>query len=303
MTQSTRVSRTSPPDLDIVIPARGEVETLRKCLSSVIEDAQGCNIQVIVVANGPERARSLEIVAELTALATARGVQLLALAEERPGKANALNRGDAYRRGGPVLYLDADIRFLPDSLPSLCEYLNAHDTPRLVAPPRKIARSPSFVTRHFARVWATLPAVAQEVVAVGCYAVNSQGRMRWAEFPNLLNDDAFVRSRFAPTERQLLSRGGALQELPQGPALLSTLRRWREGNLQLRDIAAPDALPEGDRYGSAPDAGMKRNMLHVLRHPSLWVSMPIFLWATFASRRAGRTLSPQTDWLPARSLD
>jgi hypothetical protein len=155
-----------------------------------------------------------------------------------------------------------------------------------------VRRAKSARTRAFGRVWASLPGVAGDVLGIGCYAVNAAGRRRWRTFPDLIADDAYVRSRFRFAELHITPYGGVLISLPDGAALVSTVRRWRAGNAELRAL-------EG--AGSDPRRGLVSNLAHILRHPRLWRDMPWFALVSLLAR-AGR-IPRGAGWLPHRWPD
>ena len=102
----------------------------------------------------------------------------------------------------------------------------ASPSPALLLPARRMAR-------RYARVWAALPAVSGEVTGNGCYAVSRAGRRRWTSLPEIVADDAFVRARFAPSERSLVPDEHFVFAFPDGPGLVGVLVRWRAGNREL----------------------------------------------------------------------
>jgi GT2 family glycosyltransferase len=249
--------------IDVVVPAHNEATLIRACLWSVLND----DVKVIVVANG-----CTDNTAEAAAMPDVTVVEI-----PRADKAAALNAAEPYRRGCAVVYLDADTVLTPGTLEAMAAALDTSE-PRLVGPAPMLVRPKTWLARGYAKVWSNLPAVAGQIVGGGCYAVNPAGRARWNEFPNVVADDAFVRTLFAAEEQQLA--GEFLLVLPEGRELVNVVRRWRAGNAGL---------------STSPAASTKTNLKAVARKPPLWPHIPAFA----AVVAAGRS---QKEWSRAESL-
>jgi glycosyltransferase involved in cell wall biosynthesis len=272
----------------VVIPARNEQILLPRCLTAVLLDGQTLSLRVIVVLNGCTD-NTREIADDWRAAFDTAGHDYLVV-DSLGGKATALNVGDAHRRPGPVLYLDADTVIAPGTLPAIVCELDTEDA-RLVSPSPRVVRSKSWLTRGFAHVWTGLPAVDGDVIGAGCYAVNSVGRARWMRFPDLIADDAYARSRFRPDERIVLQLGGFFVALPAGLALVSTVRRWRQGNRALGLILAKDTITASD-----PSAPLLTNVASARRRIG---GLPAFVLVSLLARCGGR-VSASIGWAPAR---
>jgi hypothetical protein len=287
------------PGLDIVIPARGEAETLSGCLGALRQEATGLDAKVIVVANGEDRAATVAAALRFEVGFAAAGIRLVAVEEPLPGKPRAMNRGDRERRGGTVMYLDADTVLLAGSLSPLVQALANHPAPLMMSPTPRLAAPRSWLSRHWALFWKALPAVSGDVMGGGCYAVNPAGRARWEQFPDVLGDDSFVRSRFAREERKLCESGGFLQVMPEGGALIESIRRWRAANDGLKGVPPPPC-PTADSQNSHPGGGVGRNLAHLVTHPRLWPYFPGFALAMALARLAPPAAGPPGAWLPDR---
>jgi glycosyltransferase involved in cell wall biosynthesis len=244
-----------------VIPAHNEEALLGACLAALVGDSPGLDLRMIVVANG-----CTDSTADIARATSAVVVELAVAA-----KPAALNAANEYLRGGPVVYLDADTVIMPGTLRALLAVLDPAEGPVLVGPQPILVRPADWVSRGFAAVWSRLPAVQGEVIGAGCYAVNAKGRQRWGAFPDIVADDAYVRSLFSKEERKVVDGGGFLLVLPAGPELSRVLARWRQGNTELGAAASPAA-------------GGRQNARAVLTAPELWRHMPAFLWVQGTSR-------------------
>ena len=121
------------PALDVVIRAGGDAGLLQRCLVALLCDGVGVDLCAIVVANGPAQCQNQASAQSLLTAFEDERQTLIIVTISCLGKPAALNRGDRERRGGPVLYLDADTIILPGNLAAIVESLTT-DEPLLVAP-------------------------------------------------------------------------------------------------------------------------------------------------------------------------
>jgi glycosyltransferase involved in cell wall biosynthesis len=261
--------------LDVVIPAHDEEVLLPRCLDALLCDARDVRLRIIVAANGCSDATAA-VAQTFDARARRLGHELRVVELAAAGKIGALNAADAQRRGGSVLYLDADTVLLPGSIAALVDRLDTASGPLLAAPPPVLHRPRRMLTRSFAAVWSRLPGVAGDVIGAGCYAVNAAGRRQWDAFPEVIADDLFVRGLFAPAERLVLTAGGFRLVLPEGRELIAVLGRWRRGNRELRERGP--ALGWRPPYAGSPGAWLRALA------PSSWPHLPGFLAVTLAAR-------------------
>lgn len=278
--------------LDVVVPAHEEQALLPRCLRALLWDARDVELRIVVVANGctdatPAAAR------RFVPAARELGHELVVLELPVAGKAAALNAASPCLRGCPVVFLDADTVLAPGTLQALAEALGGRAPALLAAPRPLLVRPRTPAARSYAAVWRTLPTIAGDVIGAGCYAVSAAGRRRWSEFPAVVADDAYVRSRFARDDR-LVAGGAFLLELPERRELVRVLARWRRGNAQLRELFGAEADPSG---------GARRNAAHLVASPALWRHVPGFAALTAASH-VGRTRPrrARTAWERADSL-
>lgn len=274
--------------IDVVVPAHNEQALLGACLGAVVEDSPGLDVRVVVVANGCDDATADIARAVGAGAARSAGVELIVVELPVAAKSAALNAAGGHLRGVPVVYLDADTVVTPGTLGALLAAMDAAGGPVLVGPRPVLVRPADRLTRGFAAVWSRLPAVQDDVIGSGCYAVNAEGRRRWTDFPDLTADDAFVRSLFTRDERMLVEGGGLILVLPSGPELSRVLARWRRGNAELGASASPAA-------------GGGRNARAVLAVPELWRHLPAFLWVQGTSRLRRRRRWDRADGVRAPS--
>ncbi|WP_229075074.1 glycosyltransferase [Actinoplanes sp. DH11] len=263
--------------VDLVIPAHNEQALIGTCLAAVVADVRDLDARIVVVANGCDDATA-DIARAVP------GVTVLELPVA--SKPAALNAAGEHLRDCPVVYLDADTVITPGTTRALLAAMTAAGGPVLAGPRPVLVRPADPVTRSFATVWSRLPAVAGDVIGGGCYAVDAEGRRRWGDFPDVVADDAFVRSLFAPDERRVVEDAGFLLVLPSGAELSRVLARWRRGNAELGASASPAA-------------GGGRNARAVLAEPGLWRHIPAFVWVQATSRMRRRRRWARADGVRA----
>ncbi|MBD9526335.1 glycosyltransferase family 2 protein [Paracoccus sp. PAR01] len=186
----------------ILIPAHDEAGYIGPCLDSILQQDHSGPLDVIVIANGCHDDTAAQARAR-TSDFTARGWSLRVEELAQGGKIGALNHGDACAHDGIRVYLDADIRMSPRLISGLVTVLDV-PAPRYAGGRLVVAPAQSFVSRHYARFWQSLPFVTEGVTGAGLFAVNATGRQRWGAFPQVISDDTFARLQFAEPERFLV---------------------------------------------------------------------------------------------------
>lgn len=214
--------------LSIIIPAHQEADWIGQTLESLLLQRFDGDVDAIVVANGctdDTAARARESQPDFAA----RGWRLTVADLPQGGKPGALNHGDGIAHHGARIYLDADVRLGPGMLTALAEALACdravYASGRLVVAPARSA-----TTRAYARFWSRLPFVADGVPGAGLFAVNAAGRARWARFPDIIADDAFVRLQFAPDERVRVD-AAYFWPAAEGLRRLATVRRRQDAGV------------------------------------------------------------------------
>jgi len=89
--------------------------------------------------------------------------------------------------------------------------------------------------KQYYQVWLSLPYIpVKGVVATCSFVISAEGRKRFSNFPNVVNDDGFVRCQFAPDERGNVSGTQVFITAPQNlKSLIKIKTRARLGNMQL----------------------------------------------------------------------
>lgn len=182
----------------IIIPANNEAHWMSACLEAVFASQLLEAAQVIVVANGCTD-NTADIARRYQSLAEAKGWELLVIELTIGDKLHALNVGDHRATGDVRVYLDADVQVSKRVLHQIERALD-RETPAWASGKMQMAAAGK-ISRSYGRFWSKVPFMAKSVPGSGLFAVNSAGREKWGEFPNIISDDMFVRLQFKPRER------------------------------------------------------------------------------------------------------
>ena len=208
----------------VVIPAHNEASVIGRCLNTLLAKAHDDEFDVLVVCND-----CTDTTADIAK--SYPGVRVVQIDEA--SKIAALNAGDASARCYPRIYLDADIALDTDSARGVVAALNAG---ALAAAPVPIVDTTgaSWASRAYFSVWSRLGYATSNVLGAGVYALSKSGRSRFGVFPNVIADDGYVYSHFAPHER--INPPGATFALRAPRHLRAAVRRRIRivaGNTQL----------------------------------------------------------------------
>jgi glycosyltransferase involved in cell wall biosynthesis len=256
----------------VIIPAHDEEIALRRCLVALALQTYPGPFEIVVVPNGCAD-RTAGVARELIPLfppeVTVRVVEL-----EAAGKWKALNAGDAATEADFRIYLDADIVLSPNAVDDLLTVLAAPG-PLLAQPEFEIEpeRKP-YAVRAFIRVWSGLPYVREQVLGLGCYAVNRAGRERWAAFPPLGADDTYVRMRFEEADKRVVSGAKMMLSFPSSLGELIRVRaRWCRLSRIVREGETEMPPSEQRRWPAA--------LRFIGARPRLWADAVVFaaIWA------------------------
>jgi hypothetical protein len=236
----------------VIIPAHDEEVALRRCLEGLARQTYGGPVEVIVVANGCED-DTAEVALESRALLPA-NLSLKVIEVRVAAKWQALNAADEAARSEARIYLDADIVLSPNALEELLGAF-AEEGPRLVQPRVVVAWGVhSYPVRAFVRVWSALPYVRDQVLGLGCYAVNAPGRARWDVFPPLGADDTYVRFRFDDADKRVVRGATMTLSFPATLRELILVRaRWCRLSREVRRME-PFPHPPSAAAGPPPPA-------------------------------------------------
>ncbi len=282
-------SSTPEPAASVVIPAYQEGRVIGRCLEGLAR-AGTPPLDVVVAANG---------CTDDTVVVARRYAGVTVLDLSRPGKAGALNAGDAAARTFPRIFLDADITLSPDALGGMISALSVSDA-RVAAPHVRFRTEHcSWAVRAYYDVYRELPYVRSGLVGLGVYGLSEAGRRRFSDFPALEADDLFVQRLFTAEER-VVTDGWFDVHAPRDLRNLVAVRtRVARGNAALARAGDDDVVggSAGD-FSTSTTATLRSLFLLVLRRPRLLPGAVVYVGVVLAGRRAARAAAstPSTAW-------
>jgi len=260
-TSPTSVQPLATPSASVVIPAHNEQAVIGRCLAAMLAGAAPGELEVIVVCNG--------CTDQTAQIARSFGPDVVVIESNIPSKVAALNTGDRAARSFPRFYVDADIVLPLESLRRVAAVLRQGRC--LAAAPRMSVdlTDCSAGVRAFYSVWMNHPYFVSGMIGSGVYALTSQGRARFQEFPNITADDAFVRRLFGNHERLTVSSAVFTVRAPRTlRSLLKIKTRSRRGNMELaRRFPAMSCQSHG---------GFAAFAAALLKRPLLWPALLVY---------------------------
>lgn len=273
--------------MSIVIAAHNEAAVIGRCLDGVLAGSEPQEFEVVVVANGCTD-RTADVARQRS------GVRVIEI--PRPGKASALNAGDAAVGSYPRVYLDADILVTTAGLRRLRSALvDAADPPLAAYPRRELdVRGRPLLVRAYYAVNSRLPAFEDSLFGRGLIALSEDGRHRFDVFPEMIADDLFLDGQFRSEERCLVPSVSTKIATPLHIGdLVNRLVRVRRGNATMRaaardgDIEVP--IRAADRMSWLRDV--------VIPHPWLAPAAAVYVVVTgWAALRARRPVADMRVW-------
>lgn len=278
------VLRWGPRMPSVLIAAHNEETVLGTCLDALRAQDTTDTVEIIVSANG-----CTDSTAEV---ARAHGAEVVERTE--PGKAAALNAGEAVATRYPRLYLDADIVLPPVAVRLIGERLAAAPPVLAVVPRRRVELSGrSLLVRAYFAINERLPAFQRGLFGRGAIGLSEAGRKKFTHFPELIADDLFLDSQFTDDEKAIVD---AVEVVIQAPyttkALMERLVRVRRGNAQMRSASAAGELGvqvrRSDRWAWLREV--------VLPQPRLLIAAVPYLVITLAAGILARRDLASNQW-------
>lgn len=212
----------------VIVPAHNESGVIEACLDSIIHQSEVDHI--IVVCNGCTD-NTADIVRE-------KYPDIHCLDISKPSKVNALNEAETFARElgliFPVYYIDADTRLSENCVSSVNQYLKTSDI--LLAAPTPIIDTShsSWIVKTYYKAWVNLPYIKEGVIATCSYIITEEGRSRFEIFPDVINDDGFIRCNFWNREISNVPNAEIYIRAPKDLySLIKIKTRARLGNMQL----------------------------------------------------------------------
>lgn len=259
----------APADVCVIIPARDEAQVLPTSLKSLLKQDFAGVMRLIISDNGSSDA-TVEVAKNWAEKFERAGHEVWVLHLPYGNKPAALNVADVAAEDLIRVYLDADIELSPNCITEIVVAMAPDSGALMCCPQMRIAPGSGWVTQRWGRAWTRLPWVSEDAIGGGVYAVSSQGRRRWQQYPNIVAEDAFVQVQFRRNERRVLPNCYFLIRLPEGFSDLVKIRtRQLRGNRELSRHMSGD-------WGRA-SYPLARRLKFVLSCPRLWPDLPVYL--------------------------
>lgn len=187
---------TASEPFSVIIPAHNEANVIARCLRTILADAPPGSMEILVVCNG--------CTDDTAARARAVSPMVRVIELDKGSKPLALNEGNAHAAHAIRLFVDADTRVSFHALAALAQVLRRGEA-KAASPALDVDLScVSYPVRAYYRVWLHLPYVLDNMVGSGVFGLSPEGMATIGEFPPIIADDEYVRTRFASSERCLL---------------------------------------------------------------------------------------------------
>jgi hypothetical protein len=272
------------PIVSIVVPAHDEETVVEDNLRALLAGSRPGEFEVVVVPNAcsdrtAERAATVE------------GVRVVET--DVPGKAHALELGDAACSVFPRLYLDADVRMDAESVRAL---VAASERPGVLAcspVPDLDLSGAGRVARRTHKVHDRMVAPGRVLAGTGAYLLTEKGHGRVFPLPDgLLSDDGWVHASFAPGERAAVA--GARSTVAPARTVRAHLRRRVRVRLGNRQLAALGRPVTDRRLGLGDLRGLLRTRQVTPLDAACYLSVMV-LDKALTRMRAGRPVDWGTD--------
>jgi len=259
--------------ISIIVPAHNESSVIARTLRQWVSRPGSEELNIVVVCNG--------CTDETATIARRFGSTVRVIESDIASKTHALNIGDQISRGFPRIYVDADIVITLDAIRALAKRFERGGL-LAVAPTADIDLTGcSRPVRLYFGIRSRLPSSGRGFDGSGVYALSETGRTRFAEFPDVIADDTFVRLQFRPEERETLGSVSSMVFPPRTIRQLIAVRtRAYAGTFELAR-----RFPE---LSANKDETNNRALIRLFRDPRLWPALSVYCYVNIlARRRAG----------------
>jgi glycosyltransferase involved in cell wall biosynthesis len=253
----------------IVIPAHNESSVIARALSALVSGSGTKEIGVVVVCNG--------CTDDTSSIARRFSPMVRVIESDVASKTHALNLGDQTSRIFPRIYADADILITIDAVQALARRLEQGDVLAVAPTPDINLTGCSWLVRKYFDVRSRLPSSREGIGGSGVYALSEAGRRRFAEFPNVISDDTYVRLQFMPQERETLRSIKSTVFAPRTIARLIAVRT--RAYIGMSELAA--------RF---PELWMNRGetnhqtLIGLFKKPRLWPGLLVYCYVHILAR-------------------
>jgi glycosyltransferase involved in cell wall biosynthesis len=255
--------------ISIVVPAHNESAVIARTLQPWVDGPGSEDISIVVVCNG--------CTDETASNARRFGATVRVIESEIASKPHALNLGDQASRSFPRIYIDADILITLDAIRALTRRLERGDVLVVAPTPDIDLTGCSRLVRLYFSVRSRLPSAGQGIGGSGVYALSEAGRRRFAQFPDVIADDTYVRLQFKPEERETLtSVKSTVFPARTIRQLIAVRSRAYAGNLELARRFPELSVNNGQTNN--------RTLIGLLKDPRQWPGLSIYCYVNIVAR-------------------
>jgi glycosyltransferase involved in cell wall biosynthesis len=255
--------------ISIVVPAHNESSVIARTLQPWVDGSGSRGISVVVVCNGCSD--------ETASNARRFGPTVCVIESEIASKTHALNLGDQASSIFPRIYVDADVLITLDAILALARRLEQGDVLAVAPTPVLDLTGCSRLVHLYFSIRSRLPSAGQGFGGSGVYALSEAGRRRFAQFPDVIADDTFVRIQFKPEERETLnSAKSTVFPARTIRQLIAVRTRAYAGTFEVARCFPELFMNKGEANG--------RTLVALFKEPRLWPGLAVYCTVNIIAR-------------------
>ncbi len=255
--------------ISIVVPAHNESAVIARTLTPWVSGPGSEGLCVVVVCNG--------CTDETATIARRFGPAVRVVETAVASKTHALNLGDQSSNAFPRIYIDADILITVDAIEALASRLERGDVLAVAPTPDIDLTDCSWPVRLYFGIRSRLPSSRQGFGGSGVYALSEAGHGRFAQFPDVIADDTYVRLQFKPEERDTLACAKSKVFPPRTIRQLIAVRsRAYAGTFEVTR-RFPELSVNKERNNN-------RTLIGLFKEPLLWPGLFVYCYVNIVAR-------------------
>jgi glycosyltransferase involved in cell wall biosynthesis len=255
--------------ISIIVPAYNESSVIARTLKPWLSRPGPEELSIVVVCNG--------CTDETATVARRFGPTIRVIESEVASKTHALNIGDQISSAFPRIYVDADIVITLDAIRALATRLERGDVLAVAPTPDIDLTGCSWPVRLYFSIRSRLPSSRQGFGGSGVYALSETGRTRFAQFPDVIADDTYVRLQFKPEERETL--GSVSSKVFPARTIRQLIAVRTRAYAGTFDLAR--RFPELCRNKGESN---NRTLIGLFKKPQLWLGLLIYCYVNILAR-------------------
>lgn len=255
--------------ISIIVPAHNESAVIARTLKPWVNGPGSERLSIVVVCNGCGDGTA--------SIARRFGPTVRVIETDVASKTHALNLGDQVSSVFPRIYIDADILITLDAIQALASRLERGEVLAVAPTPHVDLTACSLLVRLYFGIRSRLPSSRQGFGGSGVYGLSEAGRRRFAQFPDVIADDTFVRIQFKPEERETLtSVKSTVFPARTIRQLIAVRTRAYAGSFELAR-----RFPELNVNRGGTNS---RTLIRLFKEPRLWAGLMIYCWVNIVAR-------------------